>query len=145
MNNLLNNVEFSVVEVAAGAAQTELTSDVVDMAGWTGVVFVASLGDVSENSVLGFVVDDSETGQGSWDDLAGPLSHTAGATDADNKLLILDVCRPEKRYLRARLTRTAANAVIGNIVAIKYGPLHVPIEQGDTVLASDTLANPARA
>ena len=141
MINLLPNVEFVVVEAAASAGQTELTTDVIDMAGWRGVVFVAHLGDVTTGSVLGFVVDHSDTGVGAWDDLEGPLAHTAGASDADNKLLVLDVCRSEKRYLRARLSRSAANAIVGGIVAIKYGGTQFPIEQGATVLASAVLAN----
>lgn len=145
INNLLNAVEFSVVENAASAAQTELTTEVIDMAGWTGVVFVASLGDVTTGSVLGFVADDSDTGVGDWDDLEGPLAFTAGASDADNKLLILDIVRPERRYVRARLQRGTANAVVGNIIAVKYGPKEQPVTQGSTVLDSATLPNPKRA
>lgn len=143
--NLLPNVEFVVVEAAAAAAQTELTTDVIDTADCDGVVFVAHLGDVSDGSVLGLVADDSETGVGAWDDLEGPLAYTAGATNADNKLLILDVHKPERRYVRARLTRTTANAVVNGITAIKYGLRDVPKTQGSTVLASGLLANPARA
>jgi len=145
INNLLNAVEFVAVEPAASAAQTELTSEVVDMAGWTGVVFMAYLGDVTTGSVLGLTVDDSDTGVGAWDDLEGPLAFTAGDSDADGKLMIIDVVRPERRYVRARLTRTSANAVVNGIVAIKYGPKDQPVVQGDTVLDSATLPNPKRA
>lgn len=145
MNNLLNNVEFVVVEAAASAAQTELVTDTIDLAGWTGVVFVAHLGDVTTGSVLGLAAYDSDESNANFDDLDDPLAFTAGASDADNKLLILDVCRPTRRYVRASLTRTTANAVVGGIVAIKYGPLNAPVTQGDTVLDSATLANPVRA
>jgi hypothetical protein len=145
MNNLLNNVEFVVVEAAASAAQTELVTDTIDMAGWTGVVFVAHLGDVTTGSVLGLKAEHSDDDDSGFADLAGALAFTAGASDADNKLLVLDVVRPTKRYVRASLTRTTANAVVNGIQAIKYGPLHRPIAQGDTVLDSDTLPNPAEA
>lgn len=144
-HNLLPNVEFLVVEAAAVAGQTELTTDVIDTADCDGVVFVAHLGDVTTGSVLGLAVDDSEASGSGWDDLENPLAFTAGASDADNKLLILDVYKPEKRYLRARLTRTTANAVVNGITAIKYGKRSVPVTQGATVLASGLLANPARA
>lgn len=145
MHNLLPNVEFVVVEAAASAAQTELTTDVIDTADCDGVVFIAHLGDVTTGSVLGLVVDDSDEDDTGFDDLAGPLAFTAGASDADNKLLILDVYKPERRYLRARLTRTSANAVVNGITAIKYGKREVPVTQGATVLDSALLANPARA
>lgn len=145
MNNLLNNVEFVVVEAAAAAAQSALTTDTIDMAGWTGVVFVAHLGDVSDGSVLGLTAYDSDESNANFDDLEDPLAFTAGASDADNKLLILDVVRPERRYVRCVLSRTTANAIVGGIIGIKYGPLHTPVTQGETVLASGTLSNPARA
>lgn len=145
INNLLNAVEFVAVEDSATAGQTELVSDTVDMAGWTGVVFMASLGDVTTGSVLGLTAEHSDDDDSNFEDLDGALSFTAGASDADNKLMILDIVRPEKRYVRASLTRTTANAVVNGIIAIKYGPLWQPVEQGDTVLKSDTLANPVKA
>lgn len=145
MHNLLPNVEFVVVEPASAAGQTELTTDVIDMANWTGVVFVASLGDVTNGSVLGLVADHSDQSNSGFVALAGALSHTADATDADNKLMILDVAYPEKRYVRARLTRTTANAAVNGIIAIKYRGARTPIEQGATVLASAVLANPKAA
>lgn len=143
--NLLNNVDVSVVEGAAAAAQTELTTEVVDMAGWSGVMFIAHLGDVASGCVLGLVADHSDDDDGGWEDLVGPLAHTADATDADNKVMVLDVAKPAKRYVRARLTRTTADAVVNGIVAVRYGPLSVPVTQGSTVLESTTLANPVAA
>lgn len=145
MNNLLNNVEVVVVEAAAAAGQTTLTTDTIDMAGWTGVMLVAHLGDVTDTSELGFAAHDSDESNANFDDLENPLAYTAGASDADNKLMILDVVRPEKRYVRGVLTRGTANAVVNGIVAYKYGPINTPVTQGDTVLASATLPNPARA
>jgi hypothetical protein len=141
MNNLLNNAEFVVVGASASAGQTELTTDVIDMAGFTGVVFVVHLGDVTNGSVLGLAADHSDDADADFEDLEGPLAHTANATNADNKVLVLDIVRPEKRFVRARLTRGTANAIVNGVLAIKYGPLHAPIEQGDTVLASETLPN----
>ncbi|HEV7293490.1 MAG TPA: hypothetical protein VGN79_14340 [Devosia sp.] len=140
-NNLLNNVEFVVAEAPASAAQTEIVTDVIDMSGFHGVTFVAYLGDVTSGSVLGFVVDHSEDGVTGWDDLEGPLAHTADADDADGKMLVLDVVRPERRYLRARLTRNTQSAAINGIFAVKYGPSQAPVTQGASVLASATLPN----
>ena len=141
MNNLLKNVEVVVVEAPAPAAQTTLTTDVIDMAGWTGVMFVAHLGDVTTGSVLGFAAHGSDLSGSGFDDLENPLAFTAGATDADNKLLILDVVRPVHRYVQAVLSRGVASAVCNGILAIKYGPISAPVTQGATVLASRTLAN----
>lgn len=143
--NLLPNAEFVVVELAAATGTTELTTDVIDMAGFTGVVFVAQLGDVTDTSVLSLTADHSDESGSGFVALAGALSFTAGAADADNKAMILDIASPEKRYVRARLGRGTAAAVLNSIIAIKYGPRNAPVTQGATVLASATLANPKAA
>lgn len=145
MNNLLNIVEFVSVENAAVAGTTSLTTDVIDMAGWTGVVFVAKLGDVTSGSVLGLAAYDSDANGSGSDDLENPLAFTAGASDADNKLMILDIVRPTRRYVHAVLSRGTQNAVVDGIWAVKYGPKDTPVTQGATVLASATLPNPDRA
>lgn len=145
INNLLNNVEFVVVEASAAAGQSTLTTDTVDTAGWTGVVFVAALGDVTAASALDFAAEHSDESNANFAELAGALTHTADGTNADDKLLILDVVRAEKRYVRATLGRGDANAVVSGIYAIKYGPKETPVAQGETVLGSATLANPKAA
>ena len=145
MRNLLNSVEFVKVENAAVAGTSTLTSDAIDMAGWDGVVFLADLGDVTSGSVLGLTAEHSDNDSTGFDDLEGPLAFTAGASDADNKMLILEVTRPEKRYVRAVLTRGSANAVVSSIIAMKYRSLHAPVTQGSTVLDSAILANPQAA
>lgn len=143
---LLKNAELAVVEAAAGAAQTALESDIVDMAEYEGVVFVALTGDVTDTCVLGLNVEHGdEAGGGDMADTTATASFTAGATNADSKILAVDVYRPTKRYVRAVLTRTTANAVVGGIIAIKYGPRKAPVTQDATVIDSEIVVSPASA
>lgn len=144
ISNLLNSVETIRVANAAAAAQTAVESAAVDTAGKVGVRFTAALGDVTTGSVLGLKAQFRDDSGDSWEDVDGALAFTAGASDADHKLLILDVVRPEKRYVRAVLTRTTANAVVDGIIADVYN-VDRPAEQGATVLASGTLANATAA
>lgn len=143
INNLLNNVETIRVANAASAAQTAVESAAVDTAGKIGVRFTALLGDVTSGSALGLKIQGSADGSTGWTDLTGTLSHAAGASDADNKVLILEVVRPIHRYVRAVLSRASANAVVDGILADVYGPKETPVVQGSTVLASRTLPNAA--
>jgi hypothetical protein len=145
INNLLNNVETIRVANSAVAAQTAVNGTAVDMAGKIGVRFTALLGDVTSGSVLGLTAEHSATGSGDWVALEGALTFTAGASDADNKALILDCVRPTERYVRAVLSRTTQNAVVDGILADVYGPKETPVTQGVTVLDSATIANPAAA
>lgn len=137
--NLLKDIKITVVEAAAAAAQTELVTDVLDMSGYEGVMFIAMLGDVSDTSVLTLTVKGN-----SANSVSSPTpvtqkasdAFTAGAATADSKVIAVDVFRPTLRYLFGSLTRTTANAVVGGIIAIQYGAHNKPTTQDTSVIAS---------
>lgn len=146
MQNFLNNVEAVVVEAAAAAGQTTLTTDAIDMAGWTGVCFEVHFGDVTAASVLDFAIEHSDEAGANFTEITdGALTKTADGTAEDNKLWMIDVVRPTKRYVRATLARGSQNAVVNGIRAYKYGPRNAPVTQGSTVLGTLTLPNGAAA
>lgn len=137
--NLLKNVKVSVVANSAAAAQTEVLSSVLDMQGYDGVMFIALLGDVTATSVLTLTAKGnsaSSTSSPTPVTQKATTAFTAGASDADNLALIVDVCDPALRYIFASLTRTTANAVVNGIVAIQYKAEYRPTTQDATVLAS---------
>lgn len=137
--NLLKDCKITVVEAAAAAAQTELVTDVLDMSGYEGVIFIAMLGDVSDTSVLTLTVKGNSANSVSS---PSPITQkatdafTAGAATADSKVIAVDVYRPTLRYIFGSLTRTAANAVVGGIIAIQYGAHNKPTTQDTSVIAS---------
>lgn len=140
MFSLLKDCKITRVENAAAAGQTELKTDVLDMSGYDGVMFVAILGDVTDTSVLTLTAKqntaNSDSSPTPTSITGASATFTAGASDADNKLLVVDVVRPTSRYVFASLTRTTANAVVDGIIAIQYRSRSVPVTQGSTVLAS---------
>lgn len=144
--SLLNDVKVTVVEAAAGAAQTALDSDILDMSGYEGVLFIAMLGDITSGSVLTLAAQQNTANSTSgMATLSGSATFTAGASDADSKVLALDVYRPRERYVRAYLTRTTQDAIIGGVIAIQYGATKKPVTQHASVIDSDTLVEPAEA
>lgn len=145
INNLAANVETIRVANAAAAAQTDVEGASIDLAGKIGVRFIAALGDVTVSSALEFRAEFRDDPSDPWVPVEGEITHTATATDADNKLLILDVVRPEKRFVRCVLERGSANAAVDGIIADVYGPKYTPVEQGATVLALATIPNAAAA
>jgi len=60
-------------------------------------------------------------------------------------LLVLDVFRPTKQFVRPTLVRGTANAVIEAGIAIKYRGSKGPVVQGATVSKSATVASPPEA
>lgn len=139
MGNMLKDIKITVVEAAAAAAQTELVTDVLDMSGYEGVLYIALLGDVTATSVLTLTAKGN-----SANSVSSPTpitqkasdAFTAGASDADSKVIVVDVYKPTLRYQFASLTRTVANAVVGGIIAIQYKAHNRPTSQDASVIAS---------
>lgn len=140
MLSLLKDCKITRVENAAAAGTTDLDTDVLDMAGYDGVLFIALLGDATSGSVLelqAFGNTANSTSSPTPVELtADSVTYTAGASDADNKLMIVDVIRPAYRYVFGRLVIDTQNCVVDGIVAIQYRSRSVPVTQGSTVLAS---------
>lgn len=134
--------DTKIVRVAnsAAAAQTEVNSAILDMVEFEGVIFIAALGDVTDTCVLTLTVEQNSVNSPSgMAALTGNATFTAGASDADNKLLVVDVIRPKERYVRAALTRTTANAAVDGIFAIQYKPATKPVTADASVIASAVL------
>jgi hypothetical protein len=137
--NLSKSMKVTVVEAAATAATTELVTDVLDMSGYEGVIFIALTGDVTSGSVLTLTVKGN-----SANSVSSPTpvtqkasdAFTAGASDADSKVIMVDVYKPTLRYVFGSLTRTTQNAVVGGIIAIQYGAGLKPTSQDASVIAS---------
>lgn len=144
--DFLHDMKVIPVEGAASAAQTLLTTDVVDTQGFDSVAFIASLGDVTDTSALvltGFTNDTNDTV--SPTQLANPASFTAGASNADNKLIVLEIHKPRQRYVYATLARGTANAVVNGIYAVLFNAHQRPVAQDASVIASSFLNDPAAA
>lgn len=139
MSNLSKGIKVTVVEAAAAAAQTELVTDVLDMSGYEGVIFMALTGDVTTASVLTLTVKaNSANSVSSPTPITQKASDafTADGTSADSKLIMVDVYRPPLRYVFGSLTRTTADAIVGGIIAIQYGAGLKPTTQAASVIAS---------
>ncbi|MBN9521824.1 hypothetical protein J0H58_25460 [bacterium] len=125
MNALLTETcKILVASAAAAAATTDLDGAVIDVGqdgGYDGIVVVAFTGDVTATSVLELQLQGSALANGSSPSTEATTgTFTAGATDADSKLLLLDVARPANRYVFSRLKRGTANAVVNGVFYVLY-------------------------
>lgn len=146
--NLLKRVKITRVLDSQVAGTTDtLSSSILDMAGFDGVLFLLLLGDVTTNAVLTFQAQQNTANSGTgMATLAGTAAQSAaGASNQDNQVLALDVVKPTERYLRAQLVRATANAVVDGIIAIQYQGRLGPVTQSADVLSEVVLASPAEA
>jgi hypothetical protein len=140
LKSLLKDTKITRVENAAAAGTTDLKSTVLDMAGYENVCFVAILGDATSGSVLELKVygntADSDSSPTPVELTSDSCQYTAGASDADNKMLIVDVVRPAYRYVFSEICIDTQNCALDAVLAVQYNGDELPITQGSTVLAS---------
>lgn len=131
--------KFKIMEVLtadAAAANTDANSDRIDMSGWDGIVFLVPITDSVATGVATLKVEantaDSDTGMAA---ITGASAAATSAVDDDlnDTLLIVDVFRPQKRYVQGVITSSAANIAFGNTIAIQYKGSKSPITQHASV------------
>lgn len=126
--------------VAAGTTEQPGTS--LDMAGFDGCLFMGFVGALTNGHTTALKAQQSSDNGSSdgFSDLAG--SSVALADGDSNKVVLLDIYKPEKGYLKPVFSRGGANAVIDGIVAIQYASKTVPLTHGTTVKALKTFVTP---
>lgn len=140
---LSKNVKIvQVITPTAGAAgTTAIEGTVIDTQGFTGALFIVTLGAIVTGAATSLKVQQGTDGTVSdAADLAG-TSQTI-ADDADGKVLYVDVKKPTERYLRLYVSRATQNATIAAAEVILYGPSDAPTSHGSTV-SGESFVSPA--
>lgn len=144
--SLLKNCLISRGKASASAGTTDQDTTVYDMSNYESVMVIWLLGDATSGSVVELQVfgnTASSTSSPSPVELtADDATYTAGASDADDKILIVDIPRwnPTYRYMFARGVIDTQNCVSAGFIVIGYNARTVPITQDSTVLDSALLA-----
>lgn len=143
MQSLLKNCEFAKVSDAVAAGTTDANSASVNMSNAKGVAFVVHFGTITANAVTSVKLQqsDDDGATDGWSDLEGTAITVAD--DDDDQLVIAEIWRPLKKYVRAVVDRGTQNAVIASIIAIKYGLRVMPATQPATVAGGEVAASPA--
>jgi hypothetical protein len=140
INSILKDCAIDVIAAAAAAGTTTVTSSVLDMSGWDGVLFIAKSGDATSGTVLTLAAlgnTANATGGTAAAITGATCTYTSlSATDADDKTLMVDVVRPVKRYIYVTLARATQNCECSGIIAIRYRGNKAPVTQGASCIAS---------
>lgn len=135
IESIVKNCLITRPSLPAVAGTSAITGgDIIDLASasegcFDSVCFVALLGTVTNGSVVTLKAnygDESDLSDGAYKTTTATVTGTGTSAFADNNLLILDVVKPGKRYVRADLTRATANCVLDSIVAVRYNARNVP-------------------
>ena len=142
--NLTDGIKISEAHAPiANALNTDANTTILDMSGWDGVVFVVPIEDSANTGVATLTVEantaNSDSGMAA---ISGAVATATSASgdDLNGKLLIVDVYRPQKRYVQAALTSAVANIAFGTAIAIRYQGTKLPSTDDTTVASSAAVA-----
>lgn len=142
---VIERVQVDGTNNILAAGTTDVASDPIDMLGFEAVVFILLVGTMAASSSITAKVQQSDDDDGSPDDFSDltGTSQAVGASD-DDKLVLWDIYRPTKRYLKVASTRgDGGNSTIDGLLAIKYRTLNAAVTQSSTVLSVERFNSPA--
>jgi len=134
---LAENAKFLRLSGAIAAATTDVTNMTsVDMKGYDSVTILACADAITASAVTSIKVQQSsdDGSADDWSDLEG--TSVSIADDADNTMSIVEVIKPQKRYVRLYIDRGTANAAFEGVYAIQFGPKSGPVTQSTTDVAT---------
>ena len=145
MLSLAKNAAIKRVMNAVAAGQTVQNSSSVDMSDAECVTFIASFGTISASAVTNIKAQqsDDDGSADDWTDLEDSQGATLTPTTDNSKVLVLEVVRPLKKYVRCVVNRATGNAVIDGVVAIKTHLRVSPATHDTTVKDANVVVGPA--
>lgn len=116
--------------LAAGTTDV-LSSTEIDMQGFDSLMVVGCIGAIAASGSVSMQLKNSDTsgtyGSGTVDNIGSAAANNAD-TD-DNKLLVLEVHKPSRRYIKVITTRATGNVTPLALVAILYNAKDQPVTQ----------------
>ena len=129
--NLLKNASFGNIVVETTAGTTDVSPlRVFDMQGYEGICFIGQINAVTAAGLLQMsaAYSDSTSTTDLVTDTGTAVGSTSTTTDMDDKLLVLDIYKPLKRYVGVHIDRATQASEI-NVVGIQYGARKGPVSQ----------------
>lgn len=136
--NLNKHVKVVLAKAGQADGTSAVNSDVIDTAGFEGVMFVGSIATANAGNF-------GKVQQGAAANLsdAADLEGTKVAPGDNGDSFLIDVYRPRERYVRCVVTR-GASTVTGDLYALLYGAHKLPVSHGSSsTIDAETHASPA--
>ena len=147
--NLSKNVKVDQVLGYFAAAQTTRKTDIIDMAGYEGLMLIFEFGTLLATGTIACDINGNSTNATGGTKLAGGATYTVTAAGAllAKSAIVVDIYQPDPasyRYLEGMITLGTANTLILGVTAIRYNGKKKP-ELTTGLLAASFAASPAAA
>lgn len=128
-----NRVEISLPGAPVAAASTNAVSSAVDLSGFDGCLWLATMGAATTGASIQAQLSASTTG--GWHNATGAVA----TFNAANRVAAIDLIQPQQRYSRLVFASSAASDYSG-AVALRYGPVASPTTAGSAAIPTVTVA-----
>ena len=115
IQNLSKRIKITKVSDYAAANTTDITTDVIDMQGYDGVVFFTAVAVLHSNNYIKLQEGDAANLSDAAD-----LLGTKVAVTVNKEVVGVDLYKPLKRYVRAYIERGGASTACGEVYAMQY-------------------------
>lgn len=138
--NFLQNVKIVRALNNVGAGTGTSTSSTIDMSGFDSVCVVAELGAVVNGASVTLQIQDGADSNGAdATNISGASASIPNAAGSSNNQLVVDVTRPQNRYITAEVVIASDNATIDCVTFYLYNAKDFPVTQPATVAGSTSL------
>jgi hypothetical protein len=129
---------ITLVKAAQTAGTDAITSDILDMAGYEGVLFLTRFGTAAAGNLV-----KAQSGTDDSVSDAADLEGTSVSSGTSDEGIYLDIYKPQERYVRLYVTR-GTSSTMGEIWAIQYGNRNAPQTHAVSgTLTGETHVSPA--
>ena len=136
MEYLSNKVKIEYAgALIASADDTDSDSTVYDMSGFDGVLFFTVITTGNATGVATLTVDESATDTTGGTLIAGATATATNGTTYAGKLLIVDVVKPQERYVYANRASATDVMTFGPVFCLRYKGKMGPLSDPDTIAA----------
>jgi hypothetical protein len=127
--NAFNTHKFVKIKDHSAASTAAVTSDIIDTAGFQGVVFITSFGTADATNTIKVQQNTANQTTGMADLLGTSIA--SGSSDED---IVIELHKPLERYVQVVAAR-GASSTLESIWAVLYG--------GDATIASSVVSGTA--
>ena len=136
MEYLSNKVKIEYAgALIASSDNTDSDSTVYDMSGFDGVLFFTVITTGNATGVATLTVDESATDTTGGTLIAGATATATNGTTYAGKLLIVDVVKPQERYVYANRASATDVITFGPVFCLRYKGKMGPLSDPDTIAA----------
>jgi hypothetical protein len=124
--NLSNYSKITTaLDYASGTA--DRTGAILDMSGFEGVLMIVKFATIAGSAVTSIKAQQgAAVAMGDAADLEG--TGITVADDDDDQVFVIDLYRPQERYVRIYVDKDASNATAESAIYVQYGARNLPVD-----------------